>query len=124
MRRFALAIAFLLCLPRIAHAWGVDGHQIVARIAEDRLTPAAKAAVHDLLGDTPISDPDVASWPDEIRNRYPETGPWHYVDIPTDAAGFDEKRDGNNGNNVIEAIEIYEMNLADPALPKPWRIEA
>src|SRR5271163_3721690 len=113
MRRslFVTPITLLLCVPTIVHAWGVDGHQIVARIAEDRLTPAAKAAIGDLLSGDTISDPDVASWPDEIRNAYPETGPWHYVDIPVGAARFDEKRDGNNGNNVVEAIEFYEMNL-------------
>jgi S1/P1 Nuclease len=124
MRRFALAIILLLCIPKFAHAWGADGHQIVARIAEDRLTPAAKAAIHDLIGNESISDSDVASWPDAIRNRFPETGPWHYVDIPANAAAFDEKRDGDNGNNVIEEIEIYEMNVDDKAMSKPWRIEA
>jgi len=125
MRRFtAIVIAILLCLPKIVSAWGVDGHQIVAMVATDRLSPSAKAAIHDLIGNEPISDPDVSSWPDQIRNQFPETGPWHYVDIPADAPAFDEKRDGNNGNNVIEETEIYEMELADQATPKPWRVES
>ena len=43
-------------------AWGGDGHQIVAIIAEERLTPEAKAAIHDLLSkDVNISDAEIAS---------------------------------------------------------------
>jgi hypothetical protein len=86
-----------------ARGWGGDGHQLVCMIAEYRLTPAAKAGFHDLLGkDVNISDAEIASWADQIRHDRRETGPWHYVDIPTDAKAFDEARDGQSGNNVIE----------------------
>ena len=37
-------------------------------IAEERLTPAAKASIHELLGaDVNISDADVAIWAHQIR---------------------------------------------------------
>src|SRR4051794_1719729 len=88
-----------LCFPTALLAWGGDGHQIVALIAEDRLTPEAKAAIHDLLGaDVNISDAEVANWADQIRREKRETAPWHYVDIPTTQPSYDAVRDGNNGD--------------------------
>jgi len=121
------AVAAALCLllmPSIVHAWGGDGHQIVCLIAEDRLTPAAKAGIHALLGDANISDAEIASWADEIRRQRQETAPWHYVDIPTDAKGFDAKRDGQNGNNVTDKINDFKAVLQDAKATKDARVEA
>lgn len=86
-------------------AWGGDGHQIVALIAEKGLTPKAEAMIHGLLGaDVDISDAVVANWADEIRRERQKTAPWHYVNIPIDSAGYEPKRDGNKGNSVIDKI--------------------
>ena len=90
-----LAAAFL-CAPPAAWAWGCEGHQVVALIAERNLTPHALAMVKQILNDSPI-DPsldrycknggvdamaDASTWADDIRNLRPETAPWHFVDIP------------------------------------------
>lgn len=126
MRRLA-SLSFVLTsvLPAIAYGWGGDGHQIVCLIAEDRLTSAAKAGIHALLGSTAnISDAEIASWADEVRRERPATGPWHYVDIPVEATTFDEKRDGRNGNNVIDKINDFETVLKDPKASKNDRVEA
>ena len=74
-----------------AHAWGREGHQLVAKIAESRLTPAAAAQVHQLLGSQTLAD--VAPFADEYRSSHPETGRWHYVDIPAAQASYDRERD-------------------------------
>lgn len=75
-------------------AWGSDGHQIVALIAEEHLSREPKHQIHELLGaDVNISDAEIASWANNIRREKRSAGPWHYVDIPTDAAGLDEERD-------------------------------
>jgi hypothetical protein len=50
-----------LLFPALSLGWGGEGHQLVALIAENHLTPAAKAMVKDLLGDANISDAEVAS---------------------------------------------------------------
>jgi S1/P1 Nuclease len=80
--------AFLaLFIPSCVLAWGGDGHQIIALIAENRLTPAAQAAIHELLGDDlNISDAEICMWPDQIRRERRETAPWHYVYTPTSLA--------------------------------------
>jgi len=124
-RKYGLLVAVLsLLLPSIVHAWGGEGHQIVCLIAEDRLTPAAKAGIHQLLGVANISDAEIASWADEIRRQRQETAPWHFVDIPTDAKGFDEKRDGQNGNNVVNKIVDFTAVLQNPKATKDARVEA
>src|SRR4051812_20261854 len=107
MRLRWLAVVLSACLFGVASpcfGWGGMGHQIVALIAEDHLSPAAKAGIRDLLGgDAQISDAEVASWADEVRRQRRETAPWHYVNIPADATGFDRKRDGRDGDNVVDA---------------------
>ena|SRR5579862_3156935 len=98
--RFSLAV--ILFVPITVFASGGDGHQIICLIAEERLSPAAKTAIHELLAMGNISDAEIASWADNVRRERRQTSPWLYVDIPVEAPGFDEKRDGQKGNNVID----------------------
>jgi hypothetical protein len=105
MRILLPALLLPLLLPSLCLAWGGEGHQIVALVAEEHLTPAAKTAAKDLLDGANISDAEVANWADEIRRERRETAPWHYVDIPVeDPKGFNRARDCRNGDNVIDAI--------------------
>ena len=59
----AIVITAMLGSGSRVHAWGNHAHRIAARIAEARLTPAARAAIRDLLleGDTLVT---VANWAD------------------------------------------------------------
>jgi len=80
--------------PHPAFAWGVEGHEIIALIAERYLDPAVRAKVAALLAadtDT-LTDHDIASeatWADKYRDsdrnttkaRYEATWRWHFVDI-------------------------------------------
>jgi hypothetical protein len=53
----------VVLVPAVLFAWGGDDHQIVCLIAEDRLTPEARTAIHELLGaDVNISDAEIANW--------------------------------------------------------------
>ena len=101
---------------------GRNGHRVVARLAEVRLSDRAAAGVKDLLGDATLVD--VANWADEVRRARGETAPWHYVDIPIEADGFDAERDGRGGDNVIDAIDRFRKVLADPSAPRNDRVEA
>ena len=79
-----------------AFGWGCEGHQMIALIARAHLTPAASAAVDQLLSANPI-DPalsrfcndrpadlmaDSATWADDERNIDKTTAGWHFIDIP------------------------------------------
>jgi hypothetical protein len=125
MKSRYVSISLVLLIPSLAQAWGGDGHQLVCLIADDRLRPAAKAGIHQLLGnDVNISDAQIASWADQIRRERSETGPWHYVDIPVDGKGFEEERDGQKGNNVVDKIADFEKVLKDPNASKNAKAEA
>ena len=92
----AMTIALALFASPAAHAWGCQGHETVALIAEMHMNPQTLAKVNQILQDSPV-DPalnhhctetgltpmaGVASWADDYRSAHPETGGWHYVDVP------------------------------------------
>jgi hypothetical protein len=62
-----LALA-LFAAPSPCFAWGAEGHRIVATIAADELTPAARQQVSDLLGgnDAKAAMVSVSTWADQI----------------------------------------------------------
>jgi hypothetical protein len=63
-------------------SWGVVGHRTIAKIAENHLTPKAKATVKDLLGTEEM--PLTSTFSDEIRydNAFKHTSSWHYINLP------------------------------------------
>jgi hypothetical protein len=66
----------------------------------------------------------VSSWADRVRNSRPETGPWHYIDIPIDKRHLDMNRDCAKGDCVVAKIEELRAVLKDPAAPQEKRREA
>jgi hypothetical protein len=121
MRRLAAIVCLGGSLP--AFGWGPEGHNLVARLAAARLTPAAAAKVAEILGpgNTLAS---ISSWADQVRRTRSETGPWHYIDIPINKPHLDMKRDCPAGNCVIAKIEDFEKVLAAPASTPEQRKEA
>ena len=99
----SLMLAFLGSVPVDARAWGTAGHRVVAILATNLLTPEAHNQIVDLLGPGGILA-DIATWADEVRPGRPNTSPWHYVNIPRDATGYDAARDCARGC-VVSAIE-------------------
>ena len=117
------AVLGLAVLPR-AQAWGPEGHEIVAEIALRYLTPAARAAVDDVLGTYKLGDYDVASWPDTIRGdkeydaSYPRNGRWHYIDFDAgmwydDDFKLDQVQEVLNGKLVKRGIDIRCLDVAE-----------
>jgi nuclease S1 len=111
----ALLLATSMTTP--AWGWGCDGHRIVALIAWARLDEPARAAATDLLSRHPVPPEDrgcrapsrnaladVAMWADAIRDDEPDTGPWHYVEVPRDARRSELNRNCRNGACVTRAI--------------------
>lgn len=103
MRTRYLAAALLLSLCSIAHAWGAEGHRLIAELAETQLTPAARTEVNRLLAIEPGSTmPSVAAWADEIRSR--ATARWHYVNSPPGDCSYNRARDCADGQCAVEAL--------------------
>ncbi len=87
-------------------AWNAEGHRLVAQIALDYMTPAAKArfqVAHPLLdksSNTPSSFTEAAVWFDTLRGMGFGLEGMHYVDIPVIMPGF----------SADEPLEIKPLN--------------
>jgi hypothetical protein len=115
-------LALILTAPLSASAWGTKGHQAVAGIGEDLLTPEARRQVTDLL-DPGTTLADISLWADEVRPSRPNTASWHSVNIPRGASGYNAQRDCGQGC-VVSAIEQSLRLLQDPTHDKAVRQEA
>src|ERR1041385_9042187 len=104
-----IIMAFFLALPQSNYGWNDTGHMMVARIAWDNLSPAARQQMVALVmqapansclrelfpqDNRPLAERErqffiaAATWPDVIRPRDNDTRPcrllhhreWHFVD--------------------------------------------
>lgn len=123
-RGAGLLLVLALAAPA-AQAWGPEGHRVIGRIAEDQLTPAAHAAVAELLaGEPEPSLAGIANWADDHRNAHPETGPLHYLNMPKGSCQFVPARDCPDGLCVIGGIEQAIATLRYTAAPREQRLVA
>ena len=120
MRQFAVFAALAAAAP--LGAWGPEGHDLVARIAEAQLTPAVRARVEAILGPG-VTMASISSWADQVRRTRQETAPWHYIDIPITRRRLDMAQDCPKGDCVIGKIADFRKALADPATPAATRRE-
>ncbi|GMI87834.1 endonuclease 2 [Hibiscus trionum] len=105
----------LATLPPI-YGWGTDGHSIVCKIAQSRLSDAAVDAVKELLPKWAEDDlGSVCSWADQVKFRYRWSSPLHYINTP-EICTYQYKRDckdedGIAGRCVAGAINNYTSQL-------------
>lgn len=116
MKRTAIVISLLAFTTPQAAAFSSPGHQAIADVAQDRLSPATRAALGRILqgsGDlAPGALAAVATWPDDVRARavhgtiaagwtsddvqeaddfnrdHPRNADWHFVNLPLGAVGY------------------------------------
>jgi hypothetical protein len=119
----ALTVLALILCSAPGFAWGPEGHRLIARMAQDRLTPPAAARVAATLapGETIAS---MASWADDIRPARKETEPWHFIDIEITSSGLDMKRDCPAAGCVVRKIEEFRKRWRDETLSPAERREA
>ena len=115
-----------------SHAWGVQGHRLVALVATAHLSTGARADVRWLLGDETLAD--VSSWADTIVADQNQTGLWHYVNMPAEATAYSRDRDcprqagvqpGARNDKwrdcVVDRIQYHEEQLKDRRLDRADR---
>lgn len=115
-----LLVSVPLLLPGRASAWGSLGHQVVADLAQDMLTPAARAQAAALLGPpsgggsggAAFSLASVSVWADDIKSLRPETRPWHYVTLQLAEPGFKARRAFGNPADSPNVVTAYEAQMA------------
>lgn len=118
----ALILLGMLAVPRGASAWGRTGHRAAAKMAETRLSPAALAAVKALL-DPGETLADASTWADEVRRDLPESGPWHYVNVPISEPKYADRFCGESGC-VVRKVADFRKTLADKTAPRAERRKA
>ncbi len=114
MRVVALAVLMFLRPPPLLLAWGPLGHRVIARLAERKLNPKARAAVTALLEEAETIA-DAATCPDEHVRDLPKSSPWHYVDVPLDEPKYDAKFSGDVPEKgcVVDKIKEFQKTLKD-----------
>jgi hypothetical protein len=146
----ALGLSLVLLRPAAAHAWGDEGHRVVALIAERLMNPAVRDRVAAMLASDPdpLTAHDIgaeASWADKFRDspdpavraRYDATWRWHFVNLELDrpdlaAACYGPARlpagapasQGPAQDCVVDKIAEFAAELADPATVPAERLLA
>jgi hypothetical protein len=90
-------------------------------LADSHLTPAAVAAIRDLL-EPGENLADISTWADQQR-EVPNTGPWHYANLPITESRYDAKFCQPKGC-VVSKIEDFRRVLLDPNATRKERQQA
>lgn len=123
MKKLAALFA-LTCLSASLLSWDSLGHHVIGEIAERHLTPAAKAAIKDLLGHQGLAN--VSAWADDIKSADRATASWHYIDVPLGLsfADFQKEAENQSGVNVYKAIIASVNTLKNPHITQRHKVEA
>lgn len=115
----------MLCITPNLRAWGLNGHRIIAEIAQRHLTKKAARNLAELIGKAPLAF--WANWPDFIKSdtttKWKQTGPWHYVDLPGHISKEDFIKELQELDHKSLYTQIPEMKsiLANKKLPLEQR---
>lgn len=104
--------ALSLSASEPARAWGREGHETIAKIAERNLTKRAKKRIEKYLGGHSVVY--YAKWMDEYRQtpEYAFTNDWHTAPVGADLRYGDELLKPGKGNAVY-GLELAIRNLRD-----------
>lgn len=123
-------LACCLLVPN-AHAWGPEGHRIVAELAQRHLSPAAEAQVERLLAPEHTQRlADVATWPDEMQDDPSQQALWkatrglHYINFRNRDCDYQPPRDCRDGRCVVGGLQHYVAVLGDRSQNAAARREA
>jgi hypothetical protein len=115
-----LSLFGLVQLSSPAWAWFAEGHEIVAVIAADDLTPTARSHVAQILNvpaDTLSVEKAMAAASirpgTEFREEDRATALWHYIDICLQDSERDVPARCLHGNCVTAKIDEYACRLRD-----------
>lgn len=117
---FCLVSTVATSLP--AFGWGQTGHRVTGAIAENHLSPAAKAAVVKLLPNESLAE--ASTYADEMRSNPSEfwrktSPPWHYVTVP-EGHEYHEVGAPEQGD-AYTALQHYSKVVKDPKASREER---
>jgi hypothetical protein len=94
-----------------AVAFGTEGHEVIALVAERLLTAEARRRVEAILAlEAGATLASVSNWADQTRDR--STSAWHYVNLPRGSdCVYAAPRDCPDGNCVVGALTTQIKRL-------------
>lgn len=112
MKKNIIAAFMLAAIPLSGFAWGQKGHDVVAKIAENHLTPVTLKRVSGMLDGKSIVY--WANWLDNASHtpEYAHSKTWHYRNI--DAGQDYETAPRNPSGDVVSAINAQIEDLQSP----------
>lgn len=126
MRRFVpVLLSYWFCCAIPAFSWWETGHQVIARIAVDHLTPAARIRLARILDvpDTPEAIANAlaraSTWADETRTQT-GTGAWHYIDLAVQDSKSDIPKRCPQDNCAPARIRLFAAQLASRGTNDEW----
>lgn len=113
------AIAVSCLISAQASAWGQIGHRVTGKIAEQYLSPEAKAQIAALLPNETLAE--ASTYADEMRSNPDEfwqktAGPFHYVTVP-EGKHYHEVGAPEQGDSVT-ALTQFRKTLLSPTSSK------
>ena len=110
VRSFSLCLLALLAADTLL-AWGVTGHRVVGRIAENHLDDVARQELKALMGHESL--PRSGTWADEIRSdpAWRHAEPWHFISINDDESLETVSRSPDG--DILEALGRFSAVLRD-----------
>jgi hypothetical protein len=122
-------------LATSAFGYGHEGHQAIAEFARSRLSPSARKAVIQLLGNDDLAA--IATWPDDLKlakkhkgplagdaeaqafnESFPYNGQWHFLNLPLGADHYEESGRFSDSDDIVhkinECIAILEAPKGQP----------
>src|SRR5262245_57159315 len=118
MRSLCLLVLLLSFLSE-AGAWGVPGHEAMARAAQGWLSNDVAARVTTILGTNDLAS--VSVWADHLRDaqrnrgplrsdpqahdfnrRFPNNDSWHYINLPLGTTEYAPSTEFASTNDVVQ----------------------
>ena len=111
-----LALAGLIA-PVEARAWGEVGHEIICKLAYERLSEAGRSLVGESRAEGGLDEPaefhETCIWPDKVRrSSYRGTRQYHFLNAPKAAPSIDLARDCDALDCVPVAVQRYAAIVA------------
>ncbi|HEY1308445.1 MAG TPA: S1/P1 nuclease [Vicinamibacterales bacterium] len=117
LRRPAVVFTLIaaLLVPQPSHAWGREGHRIVARIATKNVSQTTRNKLRAILGLTTDAALEnamatAAIWPDRIDRGTTGTAKWHFINVPI-STPFSIAGHCANHDCVIDRIDEMRNRL-------------
>lgn len=108
MKRTLIITLTCLILATPSFGWGREGHEAIAKIADNHLKPSAKKKIEKYLGNHSIVY--YAKWMDDYRKtkEYAHTTWWHSAKVDENLRHLPDTKNGDVISGVAQAISILE----------------